>query len=288
MRSFDKNTTTNETRNENDYEIIKRIRKIIQEDKETQGPLISQIDEIEEVPFYKNKYFIIGAASVSVIISWYYFDEIKTGYASIIDWINSFRPTPADSSTGNNSSNSTTPTRLNIQSELDRLFPENTVKDIELIDIKGKGKSVLTSPSLEDLNQKAADSWGESSSPQSDSSSSTITPNNFIQSNVIQKLWKLSLNIQDIKNINFIENTFSSEDELTKKTAHKLVDTLAELINTYNIQVRLYSKLNLEDANKMREALYHFRKWISNYNQKILPNDTKISIGNINDIPIEL
>ena len=69
MRSFDKNTTTNETRNENDYEIIKRIRKIIQEDKETQGPLISQIDEIEEVPFYKNKYFIIGAASVSVIIS---------------------------------------------------------------------------------------------------------------------------------------------------------------------------------------------------------------------------
>lgn len=288
MRSFDKNTTTNETRNENDYEIIKRIRKIIQEDKETQGPLISQIDEIEEVPFYKNKYFIIGAASVSVIISWYYFDEIKTGYASIIDWINSFRPTPPDSSTGNNSSNSTTPTRLNIQSELDRLFPENTVKDIELIDIKGKGKSVLTSPSLEDLNQKAADSWGESSSPQSDSSSSTITPNNFIQSNVIQKLWKLSLNIQDIKNINFIENTFSSEDELTKKTAHKLVDTLAELINTYNIQVRLYSKLNLEDANKMREALYHFRKWISNYNQKILPNDTKISIGNINDIPIEL
>ena len=148
----------------------------------------------ETQPFYYNKYFIIGALSLTALFSWYYFEEIKTGYGTIVDWINSFRPTTPDSSTGTNTSNSTTSTRSTIQERLNKIFkdPEvditskkevNPTKDIELIDNTEKAKGVLTSPSLENLNNKATESWAEgSSSPKSDSSSVTITQSNFIES----------------------------------------------------------------------------------------------------------
>jgi hypothetical protein len=67
----------------------------------------------------------------------------------------------------------------------------NILSESKVTDLKGKGKLteediqdidiLFTSPSLEDLNEKVKDSWSESSSlsPKSDSSSSTVTPDNF-------------------------------------------------------------------------------------------------------------
>ena len=86
--SFMKHTDKNTTRSESDYEIIKRFKEIINKDSEA---LIEQ--EELNTPFYKNKYFILVVLSISVFVSWYYLDEItknKTGYGSIIDWLNSF------------------------------------------------------------------------------------------------------------------------------------------------------------------------------------------------------
>ena len=118
LRANNTNSITNETRNERDYEIIKRLQEIIHKDKD---PVIIQIDEIDEdVPFFKNKYFIIGAASVTCLIGWYYFDEIKTGYGAIIDYLSSFRPGPPDDPAGSNSSGSAISDKLNIKSKLDK------------------------------------------------------------------------------------------------------------------------------------------------------------------------
>lgn len=282
MRETDKNTT----RNESDHEIMKRLKEIIYKESD---PIVEDKLNQENTPFYKNKYFILGSLIISCGISWYYFDEIKTGYGSIIDWLNSFRRGSSGDTTGSNTNNSSTPIANNIQSELNRLFPEKQ-QDIELIDIKGKGKNVLTSPSLEDLNQKAEDSWNESTSSKSDDSSTTITPTNFIESNVIENMWKLILPKEDKIKINFIEKTLNSSQELNKNTANNLVDTLADLVKSYNNSVWSLNnnKMELEDQNRMKEALFHFRKWISKYHQNILPNDDIIKIGNIHDIPTEL
>ena len=288
-----KETYPNATRSESDHEIIKRFKEIIYKESE---PIVEDELNQENTAFYKNKYFIIGALTISVLVSWYYLDEIKTGYGSVIDWLNSFRRGSSGGTSGIDTNESTTPIAKNIKSELNRLFPENPPKDIELIDntqtiaSSSKGKSVLTSPSLEDLNQRAEDSWCESSSPKSEDSSSTITPANFIESNVIENLWKLLLPDEDKIKINFIEKTFDSTNELDKITGNKLVETLADLFNAYNTQVRFFktTKIELEDSNKMKEGLYHFRKWISTYHEKILPKEEPITIGNVNDIPNEL
>ena len=288
-----KETYPNATRSESDHEIIKRFKEIIYKESE---PIVEDELNQENTAFYKNKYFIIGALTISVLVSWYYLDEIKTGYGSVIDWLNSFRRGSSGGTSGIDTNESTTPIAKNIKSELNRLFPENPPKDIELIDntqtiaSSSKGKSVLTSPSLEDLNQRAEDSWCESSSPKSEDSSSTITPANFIESNVIENLWKLLLPNEDKIKINFIEKTFDSTNELDKITGNKLVETLADLFNAYNTQVRFFktTKIELEDSNKMKEGLYHFRKWISTYHEKILPKEEPITIGNVNDIPNEL
>jgi hypothetical protein len=69
MRSNNKNSISNETRNERDYQIIRKLQEVINPKDENQDPVIIQIEEIEEVPFYKNKYFIIGAASITMLLS---------------------------------------------------------------------------------------------------------------------------------------------------------------------------------------------------------------------------
>ena len=292
--SIMRQTNQNTNRSESDHEIIKRFKEIIYKE---QDPIVEDNLNQENTSFYKNKYFLIIALSLTAVVSWYYLDEIKTGYGSIIDWLNSFRKGSSGDSTGISTNNSTTPIAKNIQSELDRLFPEKPQSDIKLVDntqpvagssINDKGKGVLTSPSLEDLNQKAADSWSGSTSPKSDDSTSTITPASFIESKVIENLWKLILPSEDRTKIAFIEKTFNSSVDLDKINGNKLVDSLAYLVNSYNTQVLFFKNGKLEDANKMREALYHFRKWISNYHEKILPSEVRILIANINDIPSEI
>jgi hypothetical protein len=115
---------------------------------------------------------------------------------------------------GEATDNNTTPTSTNFQGrQLDYQTP------IELI-VKGKAK-VLTSPSLEDLNEKVKDSWSEgSSSPGSDSSSSstdTIKPSdikNYFEVTavetamltIIKNEWKTYIPAWTRVKFDFIEN----------------------------------------------------------------------------------
>ena len=278
MRTSNQDTTRSEENKIESSRISEWYNRINKQEIENNNDEI-----IENTPFYYNKYFIIGALTITVLVSWYYLDEIKTGYGSIIDWLNSFRRGPSGDTSGSNTNSSTTPTTKNIQSELDKLFPEKPHKDIELID--KKGKSVLTSPSLEDLNQKAEDSWSESSA----SSSSTVTPANFIDQ-FEKKSWRLMLVKEDISKISFVEKTFISENDLDISSANKLVDYLADIMCSYEKELEVYKNLSssLDDKIKMKQGLFHFRKWIHEYHEKILPLGKNIHIGNINDEPLSI
>lgn len=132
-------------------------------------------------------YFYLGTIIIVASVSWYYSDEIKTAYASLIEWIFSFRPGPSDNP-GSGSNNSSTHIGSNIQKpvvEIVQVAPKSSPSpvSVELEDMKtdiDKGKSIMTSPSLEDLSEQVKDSWGEgSNSPGSDTSIETITQKTF-------------------------------------------------------------------------------------------------------------
>jgi hypothetical protein len=257
-------------------------------------------------------------------LSWYYFDEIKDGYFSSIEWIKSYFSRPPTDPSGDNSnsniSSTTQSSKESIQTRWRRYFkiePQDKDiglidkgKDIELIDLsqpststsaidKGKSK-VLTSPSLENLNHKAEEAWNDSNSPKSDSSSSTITPEsskiqNIPQatSEVLANMWKVMLQENIKKDISFIENTFASDNELTKETGNQLVKSLVDVIVGYDRQVELLKTDHIKDwslkeLDGYKESLYNFRKWISKYHQLIIPNEEIIEIGNITDNPIKI
>lgn len=162
-----------------------------------------KIDEIDEIdkPFYKNPYFIVTLTIVSASLIYYYSDEIVTSTYLAYEWLINHRPwrrrdgdNGPDNIGGGNSDNNSTPTGSNIQLEdlttenLEKLEHDKEVLSKNMDDLKGKGK-VLTSPSLEDLNKQASESWGNPieeyfkleetpGSPSSSSSIETITPFN--------------------------------------------------------------------------------------------------------------
>lgn len=322
IRTFDKNATRNETKDEEDFGIIRKIHKITNPEPE---PIIIQVDEIEDVPFYsKYKYWLIGAASVSCLIGWYYYgdnitpvinsgiEKIKTGYGAIIDYLSSFRSTPPDDPTGSNSSGSATSSKLNIKSKLDKYFktPDariigDAASEIELLDNNqpiasssnlDKGKGVLTSPSLEDLNNQASESWGEgSSSPKSESSSSTITPSKIDEITAliepidqVTKTWKLMFSSDVLNKIKIIEKSLESSIELDDSRKDFLARLLGELMAEYDVQTIAFNRqikyLSEQDIIKSRQAYYQFRKWISDNSQNILgTSKSSYDIGNIND-----
>jgi hypothetical protein len=336
LRANNTNSITNETRNERDYEIIKRLQEIVHKDKD---PVIIKIDEVEDTPpFYKNKYWIIGAVSITCLISWYYYgdniqpvvtsgiEKIKTGYGAIIDYLSSFRSSPPDDSTGNNSSGSTISNKLNIKSKLDKYFKlpdnkdiDNVSNEIEALDnvqpiassSKGKGKSVLTSPSLEDLNSKAQESWGSrSNSPSSEDSSSTVTSNikvdfpetkksvlaEFISESPIEtspleyitKTWKLMFS-KDIRDkIEVMDHIWYDNDDINREQADTLADSLAYLVTEYNKSIHNYNitinNLQPDEVRAGKQAFFHFRKFLSFYYERVLPNeDNPITVGNLSD-----
>jgi|HubBroStandDraft_5_1064220.scaffolds.fasta_scaffold38865_1 hypothetical protein len=345
MRSSDKNSTTNETTNERDYEIIKRIKQIIPKRDFNDDPVIIQVDEIEEdIPFYKNKYWIIGAGSLICLVGWYYYgdnitpvinsgiEKIKTGYGAIIDYLSSFRSTPPDDTGGSNSSGSTLSDKLNIKKKLDRYFKTTDLRiidktpdariigdagsEIEILDNVqpiasssnlDKGKGVLTSPSLEDLNLQAAETWASgSSSPGSESSSSTITPIKIelpenkdsvlaefipespIPLEYVTKNWKLMFptNIKD--KIKVMDHIWYDNEDISKDQADTLADSLAYLIAEYNKSIHNFntSLTNLQphDIRASRQSFYHFRHFLSFYYERVLPNeDNPIIIGSLSD-----
>ena len=179
------------------------------------------------------------------------------------------------------------------------------------MDSSSKGKTVLTSPSLENLNEQAESSWNSGvSSPGSDDSSTTVTPASFSESNIsssssssnintistvsnfIKNNWRNRLNEETNDKINFIENCFNSENKLNLENGLKLSDYYAFIINEYNQEIEVYNILksdsnhNIQDLNVMRQSFYYLREWIAEYHNKIFPtSNVTIEIGSINDSP---
>lgn len=174
-------------------------------------------------------YLITGTIIVAGCFIWVYSDEIKSTWTTFYEWVMSFRSGPGDNS-GNANQNSGQHTRSDIQERLKEALKkelpspqieleDNLNKEVELFKDKSsliKGKEVLTSPSLEDLNTKATESWSEgASSPRSDSSDITIKPVYSSEATSskakLVKLEEISPNETSVKNT-LIDNTLSPSD----------------------------------------------------------------------------
>jgi hypothetical protein len=123
---------------------------------------------------YKKYIAIIGGIIIVSSLSWDYSDEIIGGMTSTWEWIKSFRSGPPSSPTSDSDSNRTfIPTNTN-----SNLINVETPPDIEMENTR----SLVSSPSLDNWNRQAADSWREiTRTPESDSSTQTVTPQSFIE-----------------------------------------------------------------------------------------------------------
>ena len=190
----------------------------------------------------------------------------------------------------------------NNQDETNQYFKDNT----QPVDNSSNVKTVLTSASLENLNEQAEKSWSEgSSSPDSDktvtpasisesnnasSSASSSTNTLSTVSNFIKNNWRKRFNGETNDKINFIESSLNSEIDLNEDL--KLADYYAYIINEYNKEIELYNNFksdsnhNIQDLNIMRQTIYYFKEWIAEYHSKIFPSSTvTIEIGSIQDSP---
>lgn len=151
-------------------------------------------EDIKENETSYKKYFIITGIIISASLIWDYSDEIKTGTTALIDWIISFRGDSSNNDGGDNIND-----RKDFESNIQKLKSSGSIsssKEINIpnpdspIELVNKGKmKVLTSPSLENLNNQAEVSWSDtptspksSGSDSSNSSTETITPQTFASS----------------------------------------------------------------------------------------------------------
>ena len=188
--------------NENDLnEYTKKLQKanqnlknkLLEDTKSKLATWIKPVKEVIEQPDIESnykKYLYLTTIIITTSLTWYYFDEIKTGGVSLIEWLMSFRGGTSDG-TPNDTNDSSTHIESNFQSRLEK----STVSPkIELIDLSKKGKTIdvsnlseseierrgLISPSLEDLSNKVIESWNIGSiSPSSTSSTETINQSSF-------------------------------------------------------------------------------------------------------------
>ena len=184
---------------------------------------INKLDEKIDKSNYKN-YFIVGSIIIVSGIIWYYWNDIRPGDAgnTILEKIRSFRSwfnNDSNNIINNNPGNN----QMDIQTNVNSL-----IEDIQVVDntnpptynqsLQNKGKSVLTSPSLENLTEQAESSWGEGSL--STGSDRTLTQGTLSSaSNFIKNNWRNKLPENVNTKINFIEsslieNNLSSENRL--------------------------------------------------------------------------
>ena len=329
MREINQNSNENQTNSQRNSRIIEWINRDSEKTKVDDLEVLNQEDfnSLDESNKYNYKnYFIIGSIIILSCLSWYYWDTLKYEGESLLEWIKSFR-------SGGNDDDST-PTNINNPGNINNPILRSwrsSVEDIKSKDIStiksslrdkfyktiegenvqatssnvkiedlNKAKSVLTSPSLEDLNNKAQDSWSEISSPDSDktvtpasisesnnasssASSSLLNASNFIKDN-----WRNRLSVEVNNKINFVESSFNNNE-----IDNNITDYFAYLVNEYNTEIGVYnfmknnpSRYSIENINAVKESIYLFRDWISEYHTKIFPNSSvTIEIGNIQDSP---
>jgi hypothetical protein len=200
------------------------------------GKSESDVNEIQpEIKSDSNsnykKYLIISGIVIGGILLWYFSDEAKTAGAGLIDWMNSFRTGERDgSSNSSNSSNKPSSGLFDASNRKSVISSEtsSSSSDIQLVD-KGKSK-IMTSPSLEDLNKEAKDSWGDApgSPGSSGSSSSTETVKPVESTSTIDKS-KFGMHKFIIENISKRWRDFLPD---STKESIELIDARVETLDS--------------------------------------------------------
>jgi hypothetical protein len=300
---------TNETQNKNNWgnrQINRNINEEIINKENISNP--ENISNTDSKLFYYS--IVATGVIITVSLGWYYSEEIKTGVVSLYDWFLSFRSGGPGSGGGNNTTGSATPTGTNIPA-IENNSPKNP--PIELIDKtidEGKGR-VLTSPSLENLNNQAQETWKDfsimvdnsspSSPSESVSSSSTITPASIqtntpssyptideTVANFIQRNWTKRFPEEIQLRIKYIETNLKSDLNLNERM--KLSEYFAQIISEYNKDVESYNLMknnpNINELDLFKKSSYYFREWIIENKNQILPDSTSIiELGSDKDSP---
>ena len=275
-RSIEDANGVQKTIDKDNWSINRNIKeKIIGNDTQIfSNEELNKINELNETNY--SKYLIIAGVVITASVAWFYSDEIKTGAVSLIDWINSFRTGTGDSA-GSGSNSSATPTSTNFP-RLDRLNDSvPSSPDIDLVD-KGKGK-LLTSPSLEDLNNQVKETWSEGSKSPSGSSTSsteTITQSVFEQEaalRIANSMWRdlMPSNIPD--KIAFIESNIKNINDLKIKEqiSNSFVELQSEKIEFVVKCLKIKSEKLMPEVKIIQTevAINNLDKWIKEIISKI-------------------
>jgi hypothetical protein len=261
MESNIRETTRNEENIRENYRTSK-ISEIIR------GEEIKAEDESKS---NNNKYYIIVGVLIASALVWYYSEELKTGGASLIDWIKSFFP--GDDPNNNPREHLNRRARINVDNNEKVRFKESVIthddnnvqssSKVKLEDFKGKGK--LTSSSLDDLVNQSQESWLEdSSSTSSDETIKPLSENQLRDISSIKEQLKIYLPDEIIEEMNYVESKLPlSNLEDASELGRKMAD-----IKTSNVQFKNLIESQRKDGKpelliEVAEENYkNLEKWI--------------------------
>lgn len=229
--------------------------------------------EIKDDSSYKY-YYILASLLLASCLTWYYWNDIKTGGTSLMDWIKSFFPGDDPNNNSREELNRRARARINISEKygLHEKFKDAISRDdnniessskVKLEDLKGK----LTSTSLDDLVNRSQDSWIEGSTSSSTSSDETIKPlseNQLRDISSIKEELKIYLPEEIIEEMNYVESKLPlSNLEDASELGRKMADIKASNLAFKNIieLSRKEGKSNLV-VEVAEENHNNLEKWI--------------------------
>jgi hypothetical protein len=233
-------------------------------------------------------YYIIAGVIITGL-AWYYFDDIKDIGFNLIEWLRGNNNPDNDPGDNNDLLNDRVRTRERLERVVkDRILKNEKAEDAPVLeqiiqDVPSSSSSNnkitgITSPSLENLNAQAVESWSEVKSPSSSSSNSssssedTIKPSNPINSD------KIKIDSPFPLTPNFLEDSKIISDLINK----------TDIINSSEI-IKGKSLLNVKDtwkdviSNSLKESIFY----IENHLPKTELDDTSYLTSKIEDIKKE-
>jgi hypothetical protein len=230
------------------------------------------------------KYFIIGTTIIVISsLGFVYWEDIKSGGQSIMEWYFSSRSTGTNNP-GTDTDSSTTPTGMNSSISTRPVSP-----DIEILD-----KTKMSSPSLEDLNEKVKESWNklvsQTSSSSSPTSSSSSTDSNetirassskvkiddgiFLETRVVEQIvdndWKNLIKSNVKESIEYVESHFPKSELEDSSYIEKLITDIKKENVNYAQEIR--SQISDLSVNQLRSANALASKtdlWIETMEEKL-------------------
>lgn len=268
IRESNEQTTRNETKTSENIRPSDRYSKI----SEWLKPDIENNEEIQEVNGY-NKYYIIAGITTLIILSslaWTHSDDIRT----FIDWLMTFRPGTSNDGASDNDSNRT----FNSTSTARPINPPSPSLSSRIDEIELEDKTrVLTSPSLEDLNDKTIEAWGNPSSPSGSTSSiETIKPSDLTLIDIailnkVNKEWKELIPDLTKQKISWIENNLNHINNfiIKKQMVEYLADIEIENCNLIKRIKMVEGRLNEIELAELELVKNKLDNWISLNHDKI-------------------